>query len=181
MQRNNTSFKSYYNRVGGSMSNWRVAYKLTKLLGMKDTRRLSRALCIFWPSTPSQPFQEIVNNKETHLPIESVMEVILKHMTSPTVKIKSSTIVTTNSIHLLIVQTRRRKSKTTTKITSPVKKVKLVLKTCPKIWRRLRRPSPPYKLRYQILKRTNTTYRLRWRVTGRFIISVEELLPGNGT
>ena len=62
-----------------------------------------------------------------------MMEGILKHMTRLTGRIKSATIVTKKSIHLLIVQKRGRKRLMTT--TSPIlaKKVKPVLKTYPKI------------------------------------------------
>ena len=86
------------------------------------------------------------------------MEGILKHMKRPTGKIKSATTVTKKSIHIIIVQTRKRKMTTTKKVPSPAKKVNPVLKTCPNILRSLRRPLPTYKLRYQILKRTNPTY-----------------------
>ena len=65
------------------------------------------------------------------------MEGILKHKKRPTVKIKSATIVTKNSIHILIVSTRRRKTTMATTRMIPVKKVKPVLKTCTKILRML--------------------------------------------
>ena len=93
MQMNDTSPTSYYNRVGGIISNWRVTYTTTTILGMKDTWKLGRILCIFWPSTPSRPSQEIVNHKENTFPIKPLMEEIPKNMTRPTVKIKSAIIV----------------------------------------------------------------------------------------
>ena len=98
------------------------------------------------------------NHKETPSPRKPVMEGILKHTTRPTGKIKSATIFTKKTIHLLILPTTRRKRTMVITSTSPVKKVKPGLKTCPKIWRRLQRPSPPYKIRQQILNRKNPTY-----------------------
>ena len=68
-------------------------------------------------------------------------------MTRHTGKINSDTIFTKKSIYLLIVPSTIRKRTRKTTIPSLVKKVKPVLKTCPKIQRRLRRPSPPYNLR----------------------------------
>ena len=145
---------------------------------MTYTRRLGRILCIFWPSKPSQPFQEIVNHKETTSPRQPVMKVILKHMTGPTGKMKNSTIVTKEAIHLLIFQKRRRK-RTTVTSSSPVNKVKPVLKKFTNIRIRLRRSSPHYKLRQKSLKRTNLKYQthmeshkqidsLYWMTTNRF-------------
>ena len=67
-------------------------------------------------------------------------------MTRPTGKINSAKIVTKKFIRIIIVPTRRRKGTMTTKISSPVKKVKPLLKTFPKKRRRLRRSLPPYKL-----------------------------------
>ena len=61
-------------------------------------------------------------------------------MKRPTGKIKNATIVTKKSIHILIVQTRKRKMTMTKKIPSPAKKLNTVLKTCPNILIRLRRP-----------------------------------------
>ena len=83
------------------------------------------------------------------------MEGILKYTTRPTGRIKSATIFTKKTIYLLIVPTRRRKRAMTTTSPSQVKKVKPVLKNCPKIRRRVRRPSPPYKIRQQISQRNN--------------------------
>ena len=101
---------------------------MATLLAMTDTRRLGKTLCIFLPNTPSRPFREIVNNKETNSPREPVMEGIIKHMIGPTGKIKSATIVTKKTIHLLIVQKISRKKPTTTKSPSPEKRVNTVLK-----------------------------------------------------
>ena len=67
-------------------------------------------------------------------------------MTRPTGKIKSTTIVTKKSIHILVVPKIKNKKKMTTTGPSPLKKVKPVLNNCPNIQRRLKRPSPPYKL-----------------------------------
>ena len=125
---------------------------------MADTQRLGRILCIFWPSTQIRQYQEIGNHKEAPLPRKLAMERILKHMTRTTGNIKSATIVTKKAIHVLIVQTRTRKRTTRMKSPSPVNKLKSVLKSYPKTWRRIRRPSLPYKLRYQISKSTNPTY-----------------------
>ena len=121
-----------------------------------------------------------MNNKENNFPIEPVTEGILKHMTSPTGNIKSAKIFTKKPTHLLIFQKRIRKRTTKTKIPSPSpeKKVNPVLETCSNIWRRLRIPSPKYKLIYQSLRRTNTTYQnqmeshtqinyFHWRKTNR--------------
>ena len=49
-------------------------------------------------------------------------------MTRTTVKINSDSTVTKKATHLLIFQTRKRKSTTTTKILGPLKKVNPVLK-----------------------------------------------------
>ena len=87
------------------------------------------------------------------------MVLIRKHMTRPNVKLKSAKIVTKTFIHILIFPTRIRKTAIMTTIPSPVNKVKSVFKTCPNIWRRLRRSSPPYKLIYQILNRNNPAYK----------------------
>ena len=76
---------------------------------------------------------KIANHKENPLPSKPVMEVIIKHMTIPTVNIKSATIFTKEAIHISIVQTRIRKRTMTTKSPSLAKKVKPVLKNCPKI------------------------------------------------
>ena len=75
------------------------------------------------------------------MPNKPVMEVILKHMTSPTGKINSATIVTKKAIHFIIVPTRIRKKMTTTASTSPVNKVKPVLK-----------PFKRYEERYEYLQ-----------------------------
>ena len=61
------------------------------------------------------------------------MEGILKHIKSPTRKIKSATTIIKKAIHILVVQTRGIKRTMTTKSPSPEKKVKPVLKICPKI------------------------------------------------
>ena len=50
-----------------------------------------------------------MNNKETHSPRKPDKEGILKHMTRPTGKIKSATIVTTKVIHVLVVPTTFKK------------------------------------------------------------------------
>ena len=138
IQRNYTLPTSYYNIVGGSISKWRVTYIMTTLMGMIHTLRLGRILCIFLPITISQPFQEIVNHKETRFPRKPVTEGILKYMTRPIRKIKSAKIF---SKMLSIFSLSKATSPST------VKKVNPVFKTWPKIWRKLRRPSPPYKQR----------------------------------
>ena len=67
-------------------------------------------------------------------------------MTRTTGNIKSATIVTKKDINILIVQTIRKKRMMTKTIPIPVKKVKPIIKTCPKIQKRPRIPSPPYKI-----------------------------------
>ena len=68
-------------------------------------------------------------------------------MTGPTGKINSVRTVTKKAIHIIIVQTRRRKRTTTAKRQSLENKVKLILKTCPNILRKIRILLPLYKLR----------------------------------
>ena len=86
------------------------------------------------------------------------MEGFLKHMTRLTAKINRATIFTKNAIQLIIVPIRGRKRMMVMKISSPVNKLILVLKTCTNMWRSIRRPLPPYKLTNQILKSKNPTY-----------------------
>ena len=109
------------------------------------------------------------------------MEGILKHMKRPTGKIKSSIIVTKKAIRLLIVPTRRRKRKMITIRTSPVRKVKPVLKIYPIILTRKRRPYTPYKLRPHILKRNNMTYHTHMEIHTEIHFSIEGKIPGAGT
>ena len=62
------------------------------------------------------------------------------------------------AVHLLVVSTRGIKRTVMATSPYPLKKVKLLLKTFPNIWRRIIRTSPPYKLRYKSIKRKNLTY-----------------------
>ena len=102
-------------------------------------------------------------------------------MTRPTVKIKSATIITKKSIHLLIVPTRIKKRTKMTTIPSTVKKVKPVIKTYTQIRRRLNRPYQPYKLRLYILKRKNKNYQNHMESHTQIHFSIEGQLLGDGT
>ena len=114
----------------------------------------------------------MVNHKETPPPRE-------KHITMPTGKIKSATVVTKKAIHILIFPTKTGKRTMTTTITSPVKKSEPVLKTCSNIQRRIIITSTTYKIIYKSLNMNNTTYHtqmeshtqvnfLYWRTNTRF-------------